>query len=450
MTGRSERSRVGVRLRVVAAVTAVFGIGAIVLAVALLNVVESQLVDERFEAAEADLNAYLDSLETGESGDASMAIPTESAFNSRLVVVDQFGQTISDGDTDSTVIELVPVGEPTTLVAGQVEAVDLGDDVAAVSSSVSIGAEQFTITAANPLQPVLDSLDSVRAALWVALPILIALVGGLTYYVSGRALRPVQAITSRVREIDDQRLAERVPEPAGSDEIHDLAVTMNGMLDRLETAQRRQRQLAADASHELRSPVAASRTQLEVALARPGDADWPTTARAVLDETEHLGDLIDDLLVLARIDAEEHPPRSDVDLDDMVEQEGRRPREVPIVVHVVEPVRVHGVPSQLTRAVRNLIDNAARHATTEVRIELRRAGDVAEIIVDDDGPGIAEADRERVFDRFVRLDEARDRERGGAGLGLAIVREVARGHRGSVEIGDAPLGGARCTLRLPV
>ncbi|MEO1057390.1 MAG: ATP-binding protein [Actinomycetota bacterium] len=431
--------------------TAVFGVGAIVLAVALLSVVESQLVDERFEAAEADLNAYLDGLEVVENGDVAMAAPTASPFTRRVVVVDEFGQPISAGDMPgSTAIELAPVDGSSALVAGQIQEVDLGDDVVAVSSSISIGSEQFTVTAANPLQPVLDSLDTVRTALWVALPLLIALVGGLTYYVSGRALRPVRAITSRVREIDDQRLAERVPEPAGSDEIRDLAVTMNGMLDRLEIAQRRQRQLAADASHELRSPVAASRTQLEVALARPDDADWPATAAAVLDETEHLGTLIDDLLVLARLEADEHPEFVEVDLDDVVRTEAQRPHAVPVSVSINRPVRISGVPNQVQRAIRNVVDNAARHASTSVDVGLVEGDGWAVVTVDDDGPGIAEDDRQRVFDRFVRLDEARDRERGGAGLGLAIVAEVARTHGGDIEIGESPTGGAQLTLRFPL
>ncbi len=445
------RSRTGVRLRIVAAVTAVFGVGAIVLAVALLNVVESQLVDERFEAAEADLSAYIDGLEVAESGDAATATPAASATTSRVVILDESGRQIgASGEPGSPTIEIVPVDDDTaTLVAGQIEEVDLGDDVAAVASSVSIGNEQFTIAAANPLQPVLDSLDTVRTALWVALPMLIALVAGLTYYVSGRALRPVRAITSRVREIDDQRLAERVPEPAGSDEIRDLAVTMNGMLDRLETAQRRQRQLAADASHELRSPVAASRTQLEVALAHPDDADWPATAQTVLAEAEHLGTLIDDLLVLARLEADEHGAMTEVDLDDVVRTEAQRPHDVPVRVSIDRPVRINGVPNQVQRAVRNVVDNAARHASTVVDVTLDQRDDRAVITVDDDGPGIAEHDRQRVFDRFVRLDEARDRERGGAGLGLAIVAEVVRTHGGEVEIGESPTGGARVMLRLP-
>ncbi|MEM9515219.1 MAG: ATP-binding protein [Actinomycetota bacterium] len=448
----SGRTRTGVRLRIVGAVTGVFGVAAVVLAVALLSVVESQLVDERFEAAEADLNAYLAGLEVADGGDPAMATPAPvpSDLTSRVIVIDEFGRPVSTGGPPgSTAIQLVPIDDSASLVAGQIEEVDLGDDVAAVASSVSIGDEQFTITAANPLQPVLDSLDTVRTALWVALPVLIALVGGLTYCVSGRALRPVRAITSRVREIDDQRLAERVPEPAGSDEIRDLAVTMNGMLDRLETAQRRQRQLAADASHELRSPVAASRTQLEVALARPDDADWPATATAVLSETEHLGALIDDLLVLARLEADEHPAFVEVDLDDVVRTEAQRPHDVPVRVSIDRPVRISGVSNQVQRAIRNVVDNAARHASTAVDVALVGRDGWAVVTVDDDGPGIPEDDRQRVFDRFVRLDEARDRERGGAGLGLAIVAEVARTHGGDVQIGESPTGGAQVTLRFP-
>ncbi len=445
-------SRGGVRLRIVLAVTALFAVSSIALAVVLLDVVESQLVDDRFDDASAELSTYVDGL-SGTTEAATLPSLAASPATSRVFLFDSEGQLVDPPTAASPISSeslTLSLGDATsTLTAGEVSEVDLGDEVAAVATSVTIGADEFTVALANPLQPVLDSVDAVRTALWFALPLLVALVGGLAYYVTGRALRPVRSMTAQVQAIDDSRLAERVPVPAGDDEIHELAVTMNGMLDRIEASQGRQRQLAADASHELRSPVAASRTQLEVALSAPDTADWPATARSVLAETEQLGTLIDDLLLLSRVDSGEAAAPMDVDLDDVVRMEAARTRRVPVSTVIPEPVRVRAVPAQLVRAVRNLVDNAADHAREQVVVSLDPGERLASIHVDDDGPGVPEADRGRVFERFVRLDDARDRGAGGTGLGLAIAREVARAHGGDVTIDESPLGGARFSLTLP-
>jgi signal transduction histidine kinase len=229
---------------------------------------------------------------------------------------------------------------------------------------------------------------------------------------------------------------------------------MNDMLSRLQRAQQVERQLVADASHELRSPVAASRAQLEVALAHPEAADWAATARVVLDEQLHLGHVIENLLALSRIDEQGVGAVTDVDLEELVSAEAARPHAKPVLAVAPRPVRIEGNPALVARAVRNLVDNAVRHAATGVTISLRPPGAgspaSAAVVVDDDGPGVPADQRIRIFDRFTRLDSARRKDDGGTGLGLAIAREVARAHNGSISCEDAPGGGARFVLHLPL
>jgi signal transduction histidine kinase len=228
---------------------------------------------------------------------------------------------------------------------------------------------------------------------------------------------------------------------------------MNSMLDRLETASHRQRQFVSDASHELRTPVASIRANLEVALRQADETDWPKIAERVLAEDSRMEQTISQMLALARLDevADGRPVASlpDVDLDEIVLDQAVGEHRVPIDVSRVLAGRVHGRREELTRMVRNLVENAARHAESRVEVDVHREGDDVVLIVDDDGPGIPLDDRERVFDRFTRLDDGRARDAGGLGLGLSLVRMTVEQHGGSVRVGDAPIGGARLEVRLP-
>jgi signal transduction histidine kinase len=264
-----------------------------------------------------------------------------------------------------------------------------------------------------------------------------------------RTLRPVHLITRRTRSITDANLSERVPVPESRDDIAELATTMNAMLARLDHAQRRQREFVADASHELRSPIAASVTQLEVALAHPTGSSWEATAAAVLDEQTQLGHLVDDLLALSQLDEQGVGAIAPLDLCELVVDELARPHPRPIDATIAARVLVEGNRAHLTRAIRNVVDNACDHAASAVGVSVSYVGDRPTIQVDDDGPGIPAEQRSRVFDRFARLDEPRSRNNGGAGLGLAIVREVVVAHGGAVTCTDSPAGGARITLDFP-
>jgi signal transduction histidine kinase len=277
-------------------------------------------------------------------------------------------------------------------------------------------------------------------------------VGAVTWTVTRRTLRPVEAIRAEVETISTKDLHRRVPESTVRDEIGSLARTMNTMLARLETATEREQRFVADASHELRSPLAAIKAQLEVDLAHPNTSDWRLSHTEVLDEISRMQRLVDDLLVISRSDHDTliHNHRT-VDLDDVVLEECRRVRAlatVDIDTTAVSGGQVNGDPELLARALRNLLDNAVRHARTTVRIALREDATTVTLEVSDDGPGIASHDRAVIFDRFARGDDARARTDGGTGLGLAITREIINAHNGRIWVEDASPG-ARFVVTLP-
>ncbi|HLA66093.1 MAG TPA: ATP-binding protein [Acidimicrobiia bacterium] len=299
------------------------------------------------------------------------------------------------------------------------------------------------------LAQVRASVRSFGAIVAIAVPILVGLLALLVWIIVGRVLRPVEAIRARVAEIGGGGLDRRVPDPGTDDEVGRLAATMNSMLDRLERSADRQQRFVSDASHELRSPLASIRTQLEVALAHPESSEWRGVAEGVLAESLRMERLADDLLLLARADEGGlHRGADRVDLDDVVASEAERYPMVSVGISSAETII--GDEMALRRVVRNLVENAVRHAESRVTVSVTRIEDAAVITVDDDGSGIPMAHRSEVFERFTRLEEARSRDAGGAGLGLAVVRGIVTAHGGTVEVGDAPGGGARFVVTLPV
>lgn len=305
------------------------------------------------------------------------------------------------------------------------------------------------VIVAAPTDGIDRTVERLRTALWVAVPIAMLLTGMVTWLLAGRALRPVRAITDRTGRIRAGTLHERVPVPSANDEIAGLAIEMNDMLDRLEREDRRRRQFVADASHELRSPIASIHTQAEVALAASDEIGTAELAGGVLAEAERLGTIVDDLLALARHDEALAPPGAIVDLDDIVLAVADRTRRIAVDTSGVSGGQVRGHADELSRVVTHLLDNAARHARSTVRVAVETVGGDVRLRVDDDGPGVPPDDRRRVFDRFVRLDEARVRDDGGAGLGLAVVDSVVTAAGGSIDVTDSDLGGARFEIRLP-
>ncbi|MFE6935237.1 sensor histidine kinase [Streptomyces sp. NPDC057699] len=307
----------------------------------------------------------------------------------------------------------------------------------------------LTVHAGAPLAAEQEAVNTVRTSMLTGLPVMLLVVAGVTWLVTRRALRPVEGIRRELAAITaSEDLGRRVPEPDSRDEIARLARTTNETLTVLEASVDRQRRFVADASHELRSPIASLRTQLEVGAAHPELLDLP----GAVTDTVRLQVLAADLLLLARLDAGERPGRTAVDLGALVREEVSQrtaDRITPQVSVADGTLEVAGSRGQLARVVGNLLDNAERHAERSVAVTVRAERDEVLVEVTDDGPGVPETEQDRIFERFVRLDDARSRDDGGAGLGLAIARDVAARHGGTLTVGTAPSGGARFTLRLP-
>ena len=323
-----------------------------------------------------------------------------------------------------------------------------GDSVRLVARE--IGGTRILV--AGGLDDVRDGTAALAGSLLLAVPLSTAVLAGVVWWAVGRALRPVEAMRVRVEQIPGTAPGQRVPEPETPHELARLARTMNAMLGRLQESAERQRRFVADASHELRSPLARMRAELEVDRAHPRSADPAATSASVLEETVGLQRLVDDLLLLARGDAGalDDVRTGPVDLDVVLERlvadrRGARPR---MDTRGVTPVQLRGDEAQLGRALGNLLDNAVRHASGAVTVTLGEHDGTAVVTVADDGPGIPVEERERVFERFTRLDDARSAD-GGAGLGLAIAREIAERHGGSLALTGSG-SGARFVLRLPI
>lgn len=308
-----------------------------------------------------------------------------------------------------------------------------------------------TVLVAMSLSDVQGAIQIVRTFLFAGLPLLVGSFAIACWLLVGQVLRPVAALRSGAEEITSTRERRRLPVPAADDEMHRLAVTLNDMLNRLERSSAKQRAFVSDAAHELRSPLASIRTQLEVARAHPEATDWTAASADALADVERLSRLVDDLLILARIDEVPQRRLSVVDLAEIAdEQVARYGRAAVSVTRTGVPSAVvDGEVDGLRRIVGNLVDNAVRHADSAVTVDVRAHRDGAVLAVTDDGPGIAPEDRERIFDRFTRLDDARSRDAGGTGLGLSIVRELVHAHGGTVELADGDGSGLRAIVRMP-
>jgi signal transduction histidine kinase len=310
----------------------------------------------------------------------------------------------------------------------------------------------ITVVVASEATEVQDPVNEVRRLLMIGIP-LISLAGGvLLWFIVGRSLQPVERMRRDAQSIADLGAGDRVHQPANSDELGRLAETMNGMLDRLDANAATLRQFVSDSSHEIRSPIASIRARVETA----DPADWTSVRSDVVGEVERVEAIISDLTFLARSDegrVEYRPER--IEIDDVLFAEASRlqQRGTKVDASEVEPIVLVGDRGQIRRVVRNLVDNAERHATNELRLAVHHSSDsdVSAIVIDidDDGAGIATDNRERVFERFARLDESRERSAGGTGLGLAIVRNIVERHGGTVRVLVAPTGGARFRVVLP-
>ncbi|WP_255583581.1 cell wall metabolism sensor histidine kinase WalK [Dietzia sp. ANT_WB102] len=361
-------------------------------------------------------------------------------------------------------VPALPAPEPGQVVQRELDAPN-GADLRVTSVGVDVRGVTLTVDVATDSNRY-DTVLAAGAILFLSFVPVAGLATAVFVYVAmGRVLRPVESIRSRVAEISASGRGERVPVPEAEDEIARLARTMNAMLARLDAARTAQVAFVGDASHELRSPLSTLSTMLELSSTSGTPVDVETVDELLLPEVQRMRTMVEDLLLLAKNDERGRPlRREDVDLDDIVLSEAARLRGLEgggmdghgiEVAASVEPARLVGDPDALQRVVRNLADNARRHARG--RIALRLAVDRAApsapravICVDDDGEGVPPEQRDSVFDRFARLDADRARGKGGSGLGLAIVAEITRSHGGTVRVADAPGGGARFVIELPV
>ncbi len=323
------------------------------------------------------------------------------------------------------------------------------DDYVEVTRPLESNVGPLVLHAVSSRGAVEDSVRALTGALFLGIPLLVLSAGVMTWVIAGRTLAPVASMTRRVRELSATTIDARVTVPDSGDEIAELAETMNDMLDRLQGASVAQRQFVSDASHELRSPVATIRAQLETALRYPDDVDWVEVAKIVLNEDERLDHLVANLLAMARLEEGRLGPRTEVDVEDIVMAQALRVGSVQFDTSAVSAGRVWGNVGELTSVVRNLVDNAVRHASSKVTLSVRDNGPWVVIRVGDDGEGVEVADRERIFGRFARLEEGRSRDGGGAGLGLALSRRLAESHGGRIHVEDVGGGGACFVVSLP-
>ncbi|MFI6602549.1 sensor histidine kinase [Nonomuraea sp. NPDC050536] len=317
--------------------------------------------------------------------------------------------------------------------------------IAAMTTQTPRG--EVTVYAAEDISGHEQAVRIFYLLLAFGIPLLLLMVGGAAWIAVGTGLNPVERIRARLAVITESDLGRRVPVPDTNDEIAALASTTNETLSRMERSAATQRKFVSDASHELRSPITALCTQLDLALAFPAESDWPEVCRTARESAQRLADIIEELLMIARMDAGAVPDQKVVDLSELAApREGRR---VPLLMDLAPGARVFGSPTQLDRLLTNLLDNADRHAASRVDLSVAVEDCSVLLTVTDDGSGIAPEDRERVFERFTRLKEGRERDQGGSGLGLALAREIAAAHHGRLDIADHSPG-ARFVARFPL
>ena len=368
-------------------------------------------------------------------------------------VIDAGGRVVahSHGAPASPLVD--PGGIGPVLRVGLTDDLPPDNDQRVSGQTVDTNSGRYTVLVAGDIETAESTVRTALLLLAGACPVVVAVAATATYRLMRRSLRSVDAIRAQVAAISTSDLTERVPVPSSRDEIAALAITMNDMLARIERGHAAQRQFVGDASHELRSPLTAIISALDVAVAHPEVFDLDLASRTLVPEAQRMRVLVEDLLLLAHADegrlvAHREPVRlDDIATGEVVRQRRIGSRDIDIAA---EPTSLRGDGAALSRVVRNLLENGGRHAHSRLEVTVRPNGRYAVLTVGDDGAGIPERDRLRVFDRFVRLDDDRARRSGGSGLGLAIVAEIVAAHGGEVTIGDRPGGGTIVTVQLPV
>jgi signal transduction histidine kinase len=455
--GRVVVSRVSLRLRSVRAritlVATAVVFGALALGGVAFVLILSETLHDSAESAAHGEASRIETIveESGSTAQAAAALADLDGHAQLIVSGRVVGATDDLDDADPVVTR-----ETDGAVAVTVRDSDDDDDERLVIVAKELDDGALLVVGVDD-EARSEALSSTRSLLFFAVPVVTVFVGLTCWLVVGRALRPVEKVRRAAEQITAAELGRRVEASGSGDEIDRLATTLNTMLARLEAAQLRQRRFVSDASHELRSPVSSLRQNAEVALTYPGQVLPEEFAATVAAESERMATMIDGLLLLARADEDTlRVLATAMDLDDIALREVTRARgadRLAVDSSGIGAAQVSGDEAMLSRALRNLVDNALRHAATRIAVSTYLDSDgrcpLAVVAVDDDGSGVPESERARIFERFVRLDESRSRDSGGSGLGLAIVAEIVSAHGGSVRVTDSALGGARFEIRLP-
>jgi signal transduction histidine kinase len=453
---RSRSGGWGVRKRSTAVAVAVVAVALLVGGVMLLLLLHASLAASTESAAGQKTQHVVAELEDLDLTDAGDYIVDSAVGGQFVQLLNPAGQVVASSDPDAAGSPLSArrpgPGRSLTQGVASLPSVGSDDDFHIVSTGVQVGEDVYTVVVASSVQIQADTIATVAWFMLGATPLLLAVVAASTWLLVGRSLRQVERIRGQVARINAERLDGRVDVPPTNDEIQALALTMNMMLDRLQASDREQRRFVSDASHELRSPLATLSAGVEIATADASGAMWNQMKDLLSEETARMSYLVEDLLTLARAnDSGLKLEESDVDLDDVVDQEIRRLRSTSgkeITAHLT-PVRVKGDARRLAQVLRNVLDNADRHALSRITVGLSISADRALVTVDNDGAPVPAADRDRIFERFVRLDENRSREGGGSGLGLAIAAGIMTAHHGSIRATDGPAGECRFELAFP-
>lgn len=448
MTGAWQRLGLRARLLLIGVlgVAAALAIGSVAL-YTVLTLVSFRNLDDSGAATAADVAALV------EQGRLPDPIPVTG--NQIVQVVDSRDRVVSASvNADRLTALLLPRELDRALAGARVEVpgsrVGLDSPLRVLAVDAGTGDARSTVVVAQQFDYIEHSQRILKLTLLAIYPLLLAALALIAWRIMGAALRPVDALRSSADRISGTGQDLRLPVPSTGDEIQALAATLNSMLDRLAASRARQRSFVADAAHELRSPLASMQTQLEIAD-RLGEGTQ--ASHDLQEEVLRMSSLVEDLLTLARFDGEALSAEAlePVDLRPIVQEVVGRydDARVPVVALTPDSSLVRGRPQDLRRVLANLVDNAVRHATSLVEVSLSADGPDIVLMISDDGPGIAETDRERAFERFTRLDAARDRDAGGSGLGLAIVRELVDRLGGRVRLERSPLGGLSARVTLP-
>jgi signal transduction histidine kinase len=446
------RRRTGLlRLRVTLAAVAVVAVTLLVTGLMVTRWLRSSLLED----ADRQLNNEVDFVaELAVRGELTPTLTATGVDTGQVQVLTADGRlvAVSPGlavDAHLDVFPAPPVGGRTAhTVSGPIVGGSGTTSYRVVAVTVDTAVGPLTVYAASSLRAVDHAVEVLEASLWVGLPLLTVMAALGIWLVVGRSLSPVERMRREVAAIDGEGGGQRISEHARAGELDRLADTMNALLDRIDQAGAARRQFLADASHELRSPLASARAQLEVGLAYPTATDWPATATEVMVDLARLQSLAEELLDLARADGAERVARFErVDLGALAAREAARYTDDRLRVST-EPRDVSADPGLLVRVVRNLLDNALRHARTSAVMSVDGDANWIRLRVWNDGSAIPADERERIFEPFRRLDEARARDDGGAGLGLSITRRIVALHRGSI-VAEPLDEGAAFTVLLP-